>query len=153
MFCSWKRFSQRVCYIQICMYFANLNVSLLDLITDGVEASLDVFGSLVKSGFLHQGYCSGIVIEDFQNIRNGFWPDLGTRNIREKRGRYNLGGAPAPPPPWRPWTRGGTLLPSRGRPSNKEEGDLSPSLPVAPECRRGKNRDGDLHQKSCYRQH
>ena len=50
MFCSWKRLSQRVCNIQIRMYFANLYVSLLDLITDGVEASLDVFGSLVKSG-------------------------------------------------------------------------------------------------------
>ena len=26
------------------MYLANLNVSLLDLITDGIEASLDVLG-------------------------------------------------------------------------------------------------------------
>ena len=31
------------------MYLANLYVSLLELITDGIEASLDVFGSLVKS--------------------------------------------------------------------------------------------------------
>ena len=31
------------------MYFANLYVSLLDLIADGIEASLDVFDSLVKS--------------------------------------------------------------------------------------------------------
>ena len=38
----------------------------------------------------------------------------GTRNRREQRGRSNLGGAPAPPAPWRPRTRGGTLLPSRG---------------------------------------
>ena len=54
----------------------------------------------------------------------------GTRNRREQRGRYNLGGASAPPPPWRPWTRGGTLLPSRGRPrKNKKEGArLSPPL-------------------------
>ena len=51
MFCSWKRLSQRVCNIQIHMYFANLYVSHLDLIPDGVEASLDVLGSLVKSGF------------------------------------------------------------------------------------------------------
>ena len=63
------------------------------------------------------------------NIRNGFRLDLGTRNRREQRGRSNLGGAPAPPPPWRPWTRGGTLLPSRGRPrKKKKEGALSPSL-------------------------
>ena len=36
------------------MYLANLYVSLLDLITDGIEASLDVVGPLVKSGFLCQ---------------------------------------------------------------------------------------------------
>ena len=34
------------------MYLANLYVSLLDLIADGIEASLDVFGSFVKSGFI-----------------------------------------------------------------------------------------------------
>src|SRR3954470_23745095 len=33
------------------MYLANLYVSLLDLIADGIEASLDVLGSLMKSGF------------------------------------------------------------------------------------------------------
>src|SRR4051812_18913952 len=52
MFCSWKRLSQRVCNIQIRMYFANLYVSHLDQVPDGIEASLDVLGSLVKSGFL-----------------------------------------------------------------------------------------------------
>ena len=55
----------------------------------------------------------------------------GTRNRREQRGKSNLGGAPAPPPPWRPWTRGGTLLPSRGEAKEEEEegGGLSPPLP------------------------
>ena len=48
MFCSWKRLSQWVCNIQIRMYFANLYISLLDFITDGVEASLHVFGSFVS---------------------------------------------------------------------------------------------------------
>src|SRR6266516_3488687 len=48
MFCSWKRLSQRVCNIQIRMYLANLYVSVPDLFADGVEASLDVFGSFVK---------------------------------------------------------------------------------------------------------
>ena len=61
MFCSWKRLSKWVYNIQIRMYLANLYVSLLDLIADGIEASLDVFGSLVKSGFLRQGNCSSIV--------------------------------------------------------------------------------------------
>ena len=47
------------------MYFANLHVSLLEKISDGVEASLDVFGLFVKSGFLQQGNCSSIVTKDF----------------------------------------------------------------------------------------
>ena len=89
------------------------------------------------------------------NIRNGFRPDLGSANRREQRGRTNLGGAPPPPPPWRPWTRGGTLLPSSGEAKEEEEGggSLSHSLPVPPECRRGKDHDRDLHQQSFYRQH
>src|SRR3989337_1385175 len=44
MFFPWKRFSQRICNIQIRMYFANVYVLLLDSITDGVEASLYVSG-------------------------------------------------------------------------------------------------------------
>ena len=55
----------------------------------------------------------------------------GTRNIREQRGRSNLGGAPTPPLPWRPWTRGGTILPSRGRPRKKKKKDGG-SLPLSP---------------------
>ena len=47
------------------MYLANLYVSLLDLITDGIKACLDVFGSLVKSGFLCQGNCTSMVTKDF----------------------------------------------------------------------------------------
>ena len=53
-----------------------------------------------------------------------------TQNRREQIVRSNLRGASAPPPPWRPWTRGGTLLPSRGRPrkKKKKEAALSPPL-------------------------
>ena len=69
MFCSSKRLSQRVCNIQMHMYFGNLYVSHLDLIPDGVEASLDVLGSLVKSGFLCQGNCTSIVTKDFHWTR------------------------------------------------------------------------------------
>ena len=47
------------------MYLANLYVSHLDLIVDGIEASLDVLGPLVKSGFLCQGNCTSIVTEDY----------------------------------------------------------------------------------------
>ena len=64
-FCSWKRLSQWVFNIQIRMYFANLYVSLLDQISDGVEESLDVFGLFMKSGFLRQGNRSSIVTKDF----------------------------------------------------------------------------------------
>ena len=47
------------------MNLANLYVSHMDLIVDGIEASLDVFGSLMKSGFLCQGNCTSIVTKDF----------------------------------------------------------------------------------------
>ena len=46
------------------MYLANLYVSFLDLIADGIEASLDVLGSFVKSGFL----CQAITPVLSQNI-------------------------------------------------------------------------------------
>ena len=58
--------------IEICkirMYLANLYVSLLDLIADGLEASLNVLGSLVKSGFPCQGNCTSIVTKDFHWTR------------------------------------------------------------------------------------
>ena len=51
------------------MYLANRYVSLLDLIANGIEASLDVLGSLVKSGFLCQGNCTSIVTKDFHWTR------------------------------------------------------------------------------------
>src|SRR4051812_5942675 len=69
MFCSWKRLSQRVCNIQIRMYLAYLYVSHLDQIPDGIKASLDVLGSLVKSRFLCQGNCTSIVTKDFHWTR------------------------------------------------------------------------------------
>jgi hypothetical protein len=47
------------------MYLANLYVSLLELIADGIEASLDVLGSLVKYRILCQGNCTSIVTKDF----------------------------------------------------------------------------------------
>ena len=47
------------------MYFANFYVVILDIFTNGVEASLDVFGSLVKSGLLCQGNYTSIVTKDF----------------------------------------------------------------------------------------
>ena len=100
----------------------------------------------------------------FQPNRSYGSPDIketifGQKQEREteekQRERSNLGGALAPPPPWRPWTRGETLLPSKGEAKQEEEGGgaLSPSLPVEPECRRGNHRDGDLHQQLRRLQH
>ena len=51
------------------------------------------------------------------------------RNRERQRDRSNLGGALAPPTPWRPWTRGENLLPSREKvKEEEEEGGLSPPL-------------------------
>ena len=55
MFCSRKRFSQRICDIQVCMHFTNIYVSILNIFTNGVEATLDVPGLLVKPGLLGKG--------------------------------------------------------------------------------------------------
>ena len=44
------------------------------------------------------------------------------RNRERQRDRSNLGGALTPPMPWRPWTRGENLLPSREK--VKEETSL-----------------------------
>ena len=77
-------------------------------------------------------------------------------NRETEEERSNLGGAPALREPWRPRTRGGTLLPSRGKAKQEEEGGgpLSPSLPVAPECRRGNHRHRNhLHQHHRLHQH
>ena len=75
----------------------------------------------------------------FGNLRNSERSKSGspeTEGHRERE-RSNLEGALAPPPPWRPWTKGETLLPSRGEAKEEGGGGSPPSLPVARECRRG----------------
>ena len=54
--------------------------------------------------------------------------NLKRRNRERQRERSNLGGALAPPMPWRPRTRGETLLPSREE--VKEEEDEGPPSPL-----------------------
>ena len=46
--------------------------------------------------------------------------------MQRQRDRSNLGGALAPPVPWRSWTRGETLLPSREKVKEEEKGGGSP---------------------------
>ena len=62
MFCSWKRFSQRICDIQICMHFTNIYVSILNIFTNGVEAMLDMPSLLVKPGLLGKGNGSSVML-------------------------------------------------------------------------------------------
>src|SRR6266496_5775467 len=69
MFCSWKRVSQRICDIQIRMYFTNIYVSILNIFTDGVEAAFDVLGLLVKPGLLGNGNSSSVVTEESHRAR------------------------------------------------------------------------------------
>ena len=69
MFCSRERFSQQICDIQIRMYFANIYVSILNIFTDLVEATLDVPGLLVKPGLLGKGNSSSVVTEEFDQPR------------------------------------------------------------------------------------
>ena len=64
MFSSPERFSQRISDIQIRMYFANFYVSILNIFTNGVEATLDVPGLLVKPGLLGKGNGSSVVTEE-----------------------------------------------------------------------------------------
>ena len=64
MFCSWKRFSRRVCNIQIRVYFTNIYYSTLDMVLDGVVAAFDVLGLSVKPGLLGYGNGSTVITEE-----------------------------------------------------------------------------------------
>ena len=72
------------------------------------------------------------------------------RNGERQRDRSNLGGALAPPTPWRPWTRGETLPPSREEIKEEEEeaGGLSP-----PRFRWRRNTAGGHHHHHDLHQH
>ena len=72
--------------------------------------------------------------------------NLERRKRERRRDRSNLGGALAPPTPWRPWTRGETLLPSREKVKEEEEGGgLSPPL-----CRWRRNAAGAIIVTAIY---
>src|SRR6187401_92771 len=74
MFCPWKRFSQRVCDIQIRMHFTNIYVSILNIIPDGIETALDMLGLLVKPRLLGNGNSSSVVTEESHRARRA-WND------------------------------------------------------------------------------
>ena len=72
----------------------------------------------------NRSYGSPVIKE---TVKGQIWE---RRNRERPRDRSNLGGALTPPMPWRPWTRGETLLPSRER--VKEEEEEGGSLPLSP---------------------
>ena len=64
MFCPRENFSQRICYIQVRVYFTNLYISILDMLADGVKPALNMLGILVRPWFLGVGYGSIVVTID-----------------------------------------------------------------------------------------
>jgi hypothetical protein len=83
------------------------------------------------------------------NIRNGEGPE--NRDVIQKRNRereiqYRRGSCP--PGAMANMDQRGNSPPisGGGQARRRKRGALSPSLPVAPERRRGKQRDDDLHQ-------
>ena len=51
------------------MHFTNIYVSILNIFTNGVEATLDVSGLLVKPGLLGKGNGSSVVTEESHRPR------------------------------------------------------------------------------------
>ena len=86
--------------------------------------------SLQESQYLDKNRVQNSAQSELQisrNIKNGERAESGTQKQRDKS---NLRGDLAPPTPWRPWTRGETLLPSREK--VKEEEEEGGSLPLSP---------------------
>ena len=69
MFFPCERLSQRVYYIEICVYFANLYISFLDMFADGAELALDMLGILARHWFLSIGYDTIVVAIDDHRIQ------------------------------------------------------------------------------------
>src|SRR3954465_11362345 len=63
MFCSWKRFSQWICDIQIRMYFANLQISICYIISNYMKLAIDVLGLWMIPWFLSECYGASVVTQ------------------------------------------------------------------------------------------
>ena len=68
MLCLWKRFRQRVCNIQICMYFANLYVTFFDILPYNMITLKYVLGSRVRPWFLRIRNGSCVVALDAHRV-------------------------------------------------------------------------------------
>ena len=51
------------------MYFTNIYVSILNIFMNGVDATLDMPGVLVKPGLLSKGNSSSVVTEESHRAR------------------------------------------------------------------------------------
>src|SRR6266567_734571 len=69
MFCLWQRFSQRICDIQIHMYLAYLQVSILNIFTYLVKPEVDMLDFVVKPRLQCMSYGAGVVAEDLHGIQ------------------------------------------------------------------------------------
>src|SRR3954465_12837992 len=69
MFYTWKRFSQWICDIQICMYFANLQISIFYIISDYMKLAVNMLGLWIISWFLSECYGSSIVTQYLQWVQ------------------------------------------------------------------------------------
>src|SRR3954470_15372784 len=72
MFCLWKRLSQRICDIQIRMYFANHQISICYIISNYMKSAVDVAGLWMISWFLSQCYGASVVAQYLQWVQ-GTW--------------------------------------------------------------------------------
>src|SRR3954470_22085374 len=69
MFCSWNRFNQRVCDIQIRMYFANLHISICYIISNYMKLAVDMLGLWMISWFLSECYGASVVTQYLQWVQ------------------------------------------------------------------------------------
>src|SRR3954465_6048538 len=69
MFCSWKRFSQWICDIQIRMYVANLQISICYIISDYMKLAVDMLGLWMICWFLSQCYGASVVTQYLQWVQ------------------------------------------------------------------------------------
>ena len=69
MFCTWKRFSQWICDIQICMYFANLQISICYIISNYMKLAVDMLGLWMISWFLSECYGASVVTQYLQWVQ------------------------------------------------------------------------------------
>ena len=83
------------------------------------------------------------------NLTNGERAESGSAETEGTEREIQPRRAPAPPPPWKPRTRGETLLPSRGKVKEEEEEEEEGGLPP-PLSRWRRNAAGVIIARTIY---